>query len=263
MGEKQIEVDRRLVKTRVALLRQRLAAIERERTVQRAGRKDILKVALVGYTNAGKSTLLNALTHSAVQAENKLFATLDSSVRALDPNSHPPVVAIDTVGFISKLPHTLIASFRSTLEELQQADLLVHVVDASHVQAREQYEVTETVLNELGLKEKPRMTVLNKIDQVEEGPSRNLLKLVAPGAIAVSALNGQDVHRLRDSILNHFKEKLDLWEIMIPYGESKLEAQLHKYGSVEVIRHMEKGTFYRLRMEKSWALKLALGKYQL
>ncbi len=149
MGEKQFEVDRRLVKARITLLRKRLAAIERERTVQRAGRKEILKVALVGYTNAGKSTLLNALTQSAVRAENKLFATLDASVRTLDPNSHPPIVAIDTVGFISKLPHSLVASFRSTLEELEEADLLVHVVDASHPQAQDQLQVTEKVLGEL------------------------------------------------------------------------------------------------------------------
>src|SRR5690606_35209549 len=108
-----------------------------------AGRRDVLKVALVGYTNAGKSTLLNALTQSDVRAEDKLFATLDSSVRSLDPDSHPPVVAIDTVGFISRLPPSLVASFRSTLEELHQADLLLHVVDGSSSHAREQYEVTE------------------------------------------------------------------------------------------------------------------------
>ena len=143
MGEKQIEVDRRLVKDRISVLKKRLAAIERERKVHRAGRKDVLKVALVGYTNAGKSTLLNALTHSNVLAEDKLFATLDASVRTLDPNCHPPVVAIDTVGFIDRLPPSLVASFRSTLEELEEADLLVHVVDASSPQAREQLEVTE------------------------------------------------------------------------------------------------------------------------
>ena len=155
MGEKQIEVDRRLVKRRMSVLRERLGAIERERQVQRSGRKDILKVALVGYTNAGKSTLLNGLTESNVLAENKLFATLDSSVRSLDPHSHPPVVAIDTVGFISRLPHSLVASFRSTLEELEQADLLVHIVDVSSPQAREELEVTEKVLQELNVGEKP------------------------------------------------------------------------------------------------------------
>jgi GTP-binding protein HflX len=262
MGEKQIEVDRRLVKDRISVLRERLAAIGRERTVQRAGRKDILKVALVGYTNAGKSTLLNALTHSQVRAEDKLFATLDSSVRTLDPNSHPPIVAIDTVGFISKLPPSLVASFRSTLEELEDADLLLHVVDASHAQAREQHDVTEAVLADLGLSDKPQITVLNKVDLIAPG-SRNLIKVLAPRGVTVSAFNSDDVKRLRDVIMAHFQKNLEVIELLLPYHESKLESQLYAYGAVEVKRHLEKGTFYRVRIEKEWADKLELGKYKL
>lgn len=262
MGEKQIEVDRRLVKKRITILKDRLKGIERERSVQRKGRQDILKVALVGYTNAGKSTLLNALTHSAVRAEDKLFATLDASVRALDPDTHPPVVAIDTVGFISDLPPSLIASFRSTLEELEQADLLVHVVDASAPQAREQFEVTEAVLKDLKVHDKPRVTVLNKIDRLENRAALNRSKLAAPGAVAISALNPEDVSRLRDRILKHFRQGLELWEIVVPYSESKLEAQLYAYGSVEVNRHLEKGTFYRLRIEEGWAKKLGLERFR-
>jgi GTP-binding protein HflX len=262
MGEKQIEVDRRLVKKKITVLEQRLKDIEKERAVQRAGRKDVLKTALVGYTNAGKSTLLNSLTHSGVRAEDKLFATLDASVRSLDPNSHPPVVAIDTVGFISNLPPSLIASFRSTLEELREADLLIHVVDASSAQAREQLEVTEKVLADLGLAETPRMTVLNKADRLQ-GAAKNLARVIAPGAVMVSALDVEDVHRLRDQILAHFKNRLEVWEIMIPYGESRLESQLYAYGAIETNRHLEKGTFYRLRIEEGWAKKLGLEKYRL
>jgi GTP-binding protein HflX len=262
MGEKQIEVDRRLVKKRISILRERLAAIERERTVQRAGRKDVLKVALVGYTNAGKSTLLNSLTHSRVHAEDKLFATLDASVRALDPNSHPPIVAIDTVGFISNLPPSLVASFRSTLEELEQADLLVHVVDASAAQAREQLETTEAVLRDLEVDAKPRLTVLNKADRLQSPAEKNRARLVAPGALLVSALDGADARRVRDAILGHFTEKLELWELLVPYDESKLESQLHAYGSVEVTRHLEKGTFYRLRIGGGWARKLGLKRFR-
>src|SRR5690606_35640422 len=138
MGEKQIEVDRRLVKKRMQVLERRLKEIEAERITQRAGRKEVLKVALVGYTNAGKSTLLNALTQSKVLAEDKLFATLDPSIRMLSPDSHPPIVAVDTVGFVSRLPHSLVASFKSTLEELHEADLLVHVVDGSSPTAKEE-----------------------------------------------------------------------------------------------------------------------------
>ncbi len=263
MGEKQIEVDRRLVKKRISVLNERLDAIERERKVQRAGRRDVLKVALVGYTNAGKSTLLNALTQSNVLAENKLFATLDASVRSLDPFSHPPLVAIDTVGFISNLPHSLVASFRSTLEELKEADLLIHVVDASSPHAREQLKVTEEVLEELEVGDKPRMIVLNKADLLPAGAGRNLARIIAPGATAVSSFNEEDVTKLRKQILDHFTRGMEVWEILVPYAESKLESQLHAHGSIEVTRHLEKGTFFRLRMEDGWARKLKLEKYRL
>ncbi|MCM2321984.1 MAG: GTPase HflX [Oligoflexia bacterium] len=262
MGEKQIEVDRRLVKTRISLLRERLESIEKERQVQRAGRKDVLKVALVGYTNAGKSTLLNALTQSEVRAENKLFATLDASVRTLDPHSHPPIVAIDTVGFISNLPPSLVASFRSTLEELEEADLLLHVVDASHPQAREQFEVTERVLEELKVDGKPRITVLNKSDLLKNPGDKLRAKAIAPGALLVSALVEEEVIRLRDQVLEFFKKHLEVWEVLIPYAESKLDALVHEHGSIEVSRHMEKGTFYRLRINEGWARKLALARYR-
>lgn len=263
MGEKQIEVDRRLVKKRITILRERLFSIEKERNVQRAGRKDLLKVALVGYTNAGKSTLLNALTQSQVRAENKLFATLDASVRTLDPHCHPPIVAIDTVGFISHLPPSLVASFRSTLEELSESNLLVHVVDASHPQAREQLAVTEKVLEELNLSDKPRITVLNKLDQISDRSGRNRVRLISPGALAISALDVEDVKRLRQAILDYFHQRLELWEVVIPYHESKLESKLHDFGSIEVQRHLEKGTFYRIRIEKSIAKKLELERFRL
>jgi GTP-binding protein HflX len=218
-----------------------------------------MKVAIVGYTNAGKSTLLNALTQSRVLAEDKLFATLDSSVRALDPDSHPPVVAIDTVGFISHLPTSLIASFRSTLEELQDADLLLHVVDASSSQAAEQMKVTEEVIEELEAGDKPRMVVLNKVDLVPEGGPRNRLKVLSPGATAVSAMNAEDMRLLREKVLNHFKQGLDLYEVLVPYENSKLESQLHAHGSVELKRHLEKGTFFRVRMDEGWAKRLGIG----
>jgi GTP-binding protein HflX len=263
MGETQIEVDRRLVKDRISTLKKRLAAIERERKVQRAGRRDVLKVALVGYTNAGKSTLLNALTHSQVLAEDKLFATLDASVRTLDPNSHPPIVAIDTVGFIDRLPPSLVASFRSTLEELEEADLLVHVVDGSSDQAREQLEVTEKVLEDLDVGETPRITVLNKCDQIKNIADRNRVRLISPGSVNISALNKTDVRKLRDLIMSHFHKKMELWEVLVPYNESKLEAMIHAHASIEVHRHLEKGTFFRMRIEDEWAEKLGLRKFRL
>lgn len=274
MGEKQIEVDRRLVKKRMSVLRDRLKEIEKERTIQRAKRKEVLKVALVGYTNAGKSTLLNALTRSKVHAEDKLFATLDSSVRMLTPDSHPPVVAVDTVGFVSRLPPELVASFRSTLEELHEADLLVHVVDGSSPTAREELEVTIQVMKELDVENTPRITVLNKMDLLRADTAgaagalaqslarRNLARIIAPGAFSLSALNLDEVGRLREVILEHFKSKLEAIEIVVPYSESKLEALVHKHGSVDRVRHLEKGTFMRVRMEEQWAKKLRLEKYR-
>lgn len=150
MGEKQIEVDRRLIKDRMTMLKRKLKEVEGARNLHRKNRESILKVALVGYTNAGKSTLLNALTHSDVLVENALFATLDASVRLLNPKSRPIVLAIDTVGFIDRLPHGLVASFRSTLGEVLEADLLIHVLDASDPEVKRHFDVTMSVLNELG-----------------------------------------------------------------------------------------------------------------
>jgi GTP-binding protein HflX len=244
------------------ILTSRLGSIREDRQIQREGRKDVLKVALVGYTNAGKSTLLNAMTHSSVLAENKLFSTLDSSVRALDPNSHPPVVAIDTVGFIDRLPPSLIASFRSTLEELQFADLLLHVVDGSSPRAREQIEVTERVLEELGLQNKPRQVVLNKMDRVKEQGKLNWTRIVAPGSVRVSALKKDDMIRLRDLVLERFRQALGLWEVVIPYSESRLESQIHAHGSIESVKHLEAGTFYRVRIADEWANKLQLARFK-
>ena len=263
MGETQIEIDRRLVKNRIALLKTRLREIEQERRLQRQSRQDVLKVALVGYTNAGKSTLLNALTHSEVLAEDQLFVTLDASVRSLDPDSHPPVVAIDTVGFISALPVTLVASFRSTLEEVVEADLLVHVVDASHPQAQAQARLTEEVLAELGADQKPRLTVLNKMDRLSSGMDTNWTRLISRGAFRLCARDPLQVDALREMILEHFRQSLEVWEVMIPYAESKLVARLHACGTIETTRHLERGTYYRLRIAKSWAAQLNLKDFRL
>ena len=265
MGEKQIEVDRRLVKKRMEILRKRLGSIGDERDVQRSSRKDVIKVALVGYTNAGKSTLLNSLTDSHVLVENKLFSTLDSSVRALNPHSQPPVVAIDTVGFIDRLPPGLIASFRSTLEELQHADLLLHVVDGSSPKARDQIDVTESVLKDLKLDKKPKILVLNKMDLLAAGGAGvvNRSRAAAPGAVRVSAFNRDDMKRLRELIMAHFQKAMESWEVMIPYTESKLEAMIRAHGNIEKTKHLDSGTFFRVRMPEEWANKLQLKKFQI
>lgn len=274
MGEKQLEVDRRLVKKRMSVLQGRLKEIEKERKIQRSGRKEVLKVALVGYTNAGKSTLLNALTHSKVLAEDKLFATLDPSIRMLSPDSHPPVVAVDTVGFVSRLPHSLVASFKSTLEEVLEADLLVHVVDGSSPTAKEELVVTDKVIEELGAKETPRIVVLNKMDLLTRDTTnvgsalaqslarRNLARVVSPGAVLVSALDEKDMKLLREKIMSHFTSGFKVFEVVVPYSESRLEALIHQHGNVEKTKHIEKGTFVRFRMDEGWAKKLGVERYK-
>lgn len=261
MGEKQIEVDRRLVKRRIGVLKQQLLEIEKERRVQRGSRNHLLKVALVGYTNAGKSTLLNALTESRVLAEDKLFATLDATVRALNPDSHPPVVAIDTVGFIQNIPTSLIASFKSTLEEIREADLIVHVVDASSDRAREQYETTVDVLKELECDQKESMVVLNKMDLVQGAGKLNLARTIVPGATRISALDIPAVRELRDRILDHFRKKMKVWDLVIPYSEGKLLAKLQQFGSVQKTRYLDKGIFLQVKLESSIGQKLGIQRY--
>jgi GTP-binding protein HflX len=261
MGEKQLEVDRRLVKRRIQILRGRLVEIEKERVVQRASRQDLLKVALVGYTNAGKSTLLNSLTESKVLAEDKLFATLDSTVRALNPDSHPPVVAIDTVGFISRIPTSLIASFRSTLEEIREADLILHVVDASSSQAREQFETTCEVLKELACDDKEKMIVLNKADLLTTPAQINQARIAVPGAVRLSALDLEAVKSLRERILDHFKTRMETWDLVLPYSEGKLQAQLQEFGSIQTTRYLEKGVFMQVMLDSGIARKLGVKRY--
>jgi GTP-binding protein HflX len=261
MGEKQIEVDRRLVKRRISILSGRLKEIEKERKVQRSSRQDIMKAAIVGYTNAGKSTLLNSLTESTVLAEDKLFATLDSTVRALNPDSHPPVVVIDTVGFIQNIPTSLIASFRSTLEEITQADLIVHVVDASSEHAREQYETTVEVLKELKCDDKDRIVVLNKMDLLNSPAQVNRAKLVHPGAVRISALDADAVKRLRDQILDYFKTKMAVFEVVVPYTEGKLLAKIQEFGSINTTKYLEKGIFMQVKMDSGLAQKLGVTRY--
>src|SRR3954454_13709487 len=196
-GESHGELDRRKIRDRIAELQEELDAMTRERKTQRARRTErqgLARVALVGYTNAGKSTLMRALTGSEVLVANKLFATLDTTVRALQPETVPRVLVSDTVGFIKNLPHGLVASFKSTLDEALEASLLLHVVDASDVGFERQLAVTEEVLDEIGAREVPRLLVFNKIDR---GGDEAALHAKYPGSIVMSARREDDVARLR------------------------------------------------------------------
>ncbi|MDX1501926.1 MAG: GTPase HflX [Thermoanaerobaculia bacterium] len=200
-GEKQIEADRRMVRTRIRQLTKQLAKIERSRSVQRKGRRGARVVSLAGYTNAGKSTLFNRLTRAGARVEDRLFATLDSKLRqgALD-GAGSTVVFADTVGFIRKLPHHLVASFRSTLGEIARGDLVLHVIDRSHPQWQEQMEVGREVLQELGVEPADVITVFNKIDVLGNGGPPDGGGLSADGAVRVSARTGRGVEELKGEI---------------------------------------------------------------
>jgi GTPase len=205
-GETQLESDRRRVRKRISILKEKLERIDSEREIQRKGRSGFFRAALVGYTNAGKSTLFNALTQAGVLAEDKLFATLDTTTRKVVLPGGQTVLLSDTVGFIRKLPHDLIASFRATLLEVREADLIVHVVDASHSRYEEQMQAVEVVLAEIMPKEVARLVILNKADRLPDEVALSALRIRHAEAEILSALATEDVARLGDRLAREVRE---------------------------------------------------------
>ncbi len=239
-GESALEIDRRKVRDRIAELRRELVSIERDAGTRRARRAEQNTVALVGYTNAGKSSLMRALTGREVYVADKLFATLDTTVRALKPETTPRILISDTVGFIKKLPHDLVASFRTTLDEAREAHVLLHVVDASDPAFRDQMRVTEEVLDELGA-DQPRLLLLNKIDLLPEG-ERHVLRREFPEAVQLSARDPSHVTQLRQRMIEFFASQGREAELFIPYEMQRLVAQLHASTHVVSEQHQEAGT---------------------
>jgi GTP-binding protein HflX len=238
-GETQLEVDRRRVQERIARLQRELESVRKTRAVQRQGRKrhQWPVAAVVGYTNAGKSTLLNLLTGADLVAANKLFATLDPTTRSFVLPNKQRVLLTDTVGFLRKLPHTLIESFKATLEEVSEADLLIHVVDLSHPRVDEQMAAVDSVIKELGAFGKQTVTVFNKIDKLE---NRELAEIYArrfPGSVAISARTGEGVNNL----VRALETALSAWRLRsrfrIPANESALIAEIHRVGHVLELRY--------------------------
>ncbi len=220
-GESDLDLERRAIRDRLAELRYELETIQRESDLRRSGRRDQLRVALVGYTNAGKSSLMRVLTGSEVLVANRLFATLDTTVRALHPETSPRILIADTVGFIRKLPHDLVASFRSTLAEALEAALLLYVVDASDPTRGSHLDVTREVLREIGASGVPHIVVFSKIDQLtEEG--RALLRKDYPDAILLSSLRPEDGIALRERIIAFFQTTMMEEKILLPYARQAL-----------------------------------------
>ncbi len=250
-GESHGELDRRKIRDRMAELQKELAAMAGERKTQRARRTErqgLARVALVGYTNAGKSTLMRALTGSEVLVANKLFATLDTTVRALQPESVPRVLVSDTVGFIKNLPHGLVASFKSTLDEALEASLLAHVVDASDPGWERQLQVTEEVLDEIGAQGVPRLMVFNKIDR---GGDEAALRKKYPGCVVMSARRPEDVKKLREAIVAFFQKGLVEAELFLPWSAQKQRGEIFDSCAVLEERAEGEGTYLRVRGEKA------------
>ncbi|MGZ5876165.1 MAG: GTPase HflX [Bradyrhizobium sp.] len=230
-GESDLELDRRKIRDRLAELKGQLEDIQRDNDQRRAARRDQLRVALVGYTNAGKSSLMRALTGSEVLVEDKLFATLDTTVRALRPETRPRVLVSDTVGFIKKLPHDLVASFRSTLAEALEASLLLFVVDASDPTYEAQLEVSRTVLREIGADSVPSLLVLNKLDRVSEA-DRAALREKHPDAVLLSAMVPEDVAMLRETIIGFFEAAMVDDQLVLPYAKQGLLSDVYENARV-------------------------------
>jgi GTP-binding protein HflX len=250
-GESNLELDRRKIRDRIAELTRELASLAAEQDTQRARRRDMNRVALVGYTNAGKSTLMRALTGSEVYVADKLFATLDTTVRALTPEARPRILVSDTVGFIDKLPHGLVASFKSTLDEALEAGLLAHVVDASDPGFERQLDVTTEVLADIGAGEIPRLIILNKIDRVgdpaAEAAATSVLAARWPDAFVMSARRPLDVVRLRARLIAFFARDLVHGEVRVPYDRQQLRGEI--FASCEVLgeRYQEDAVIFDVR----------------
>ncbi len=256
-GESHTELDKRKNRDRISELQKEIVALELERKTQRARRlanAGLASVALVGYTNAGKSTLMRALTGSEVLIADKLFATLDTTVRGLYPESIPRVLVSDTVGFIKNLPHGLVASFKSTLEEALDASLLLHVIDASDPGFERQIETTHSVLNEIGARDVPRIRVFNKIDHVGDAAAQAereaALRASYPDCIVMSARRVDDIAKLHQAIITFFQRDQIETELFLPWSAQQLRGEVFARCEVLAERADDAGAFFRVRGEQ-------------
>ncbi|XP_071925429.1 uncharacterized protein [Coffea arabica] len=255
MGEKQIEVDKRILRTQIGVLKKELESVRKHRKQYRTRRISVPVpvVSLVGYTNAGKSTLLNQLTGANVLAENRLFATLDPTTRRVQMKNGKEFLLTDTVGFIQKLPTTLVAAFRATLEEISESSLLVHVVDISHPLAEQQIEAVEKVLSELDATSIPKLMVWNKVDKAEHPEKTKLEAKRGEDVVCISALTGEGL----DDFCNMVQEKLKntmVWvEALIPFDKGELLSTIHRVGMVEKTEYIDKGTVVKAHVPLRFA----------
>jgi GTP-binding protein HflX len=249
-GETQLEADRRKVQERIEKLGRELGEVRRQRSTQRHGRQrhQWPLASIVGYTNAGKSTLFNALTGATVLEEDQLFATLDPTTRRLQLPTNQNVLLSDTVGFIRKLPHQLVEAFKATLDEVVQADLLLHVVDVTSPRAGEQIEAVNAVLEEIGAHTKPTMTVFNKVDLFEDGDPGPGWHNAHAGAVCVSAKTGKGFEGLMAELGTRLRPVREFVEVIIPHGRAALLSRLHEVGQVVESKFDGEGGHFKVRI---------------
>lgn len=250
-GETQIETDRRLIRTRISKLKEILRKIEKQDKTKSMNRKDFLKASLVGYTNAGKSTLINFLTEADVLAEDKLFATLDSTTRSFEIEKGKTILISDTVGFIRKLPHNLVASFKSTLNVVKDADIILHVIDISHPFYEDHIRVVEQTLKELGCEDSLQIKLFNKIDLLEDKDRISFVKSKYDNSIIISAGRGININQVKSDLIdiyeNNFKEK----RITLKSTQSKLIAQIHSIADVTNINYVDESVEIVYKADKA------------
>lgn len=248
-GEKQIELDRRIIREKIEFYKEELVQLEKQRMVRKKRRENqAVTAALVGYTNAGKSSIMNRLCRVDILEENKLFATLDSTYRMLNPDTKPPMILIDTVGFISNLPNTLIDGFKTTLESALEADLLIIVCDISDPHYEKQLQVTYDVLKELNVTDKEMLIVFNKKDQLDDDLKKKIVLRKNPNSFLVSSYDAEDMKNLREHVINFFLEKQEHYDLFIPYEEGAAHSAILSKTNVVSSQNHEKGIFYRIRV---------------
>ena len=232
VGETQIQLDQRMIRNEIHKLEKKLKQIDREKKTQRKSRQGTFKVALVGYTNVGKSSLMNKLTGADTLVENKLFATLDSTVRKVKKNFPYPVLLSDTVGLINKLPHDLVASFKSTLDEVRDADLLIHVVDISHPEYKDQMQTTDDLLIQMKMDEIDVILVFNKIDSIEDIEELDRAQETFTSAISISCKKDQGIDTLRQRIVTQYEKKMSPYNLELEHSQAGLISKIRKFALI-------------------------------
>lgn len=261
-GEQQLELDRRMVRERIENYKRQLEDVQKSREQQKKKRQNqAVTAALVGYTNAGKSSLMNRLCKVNVLEENKLFATLDSTFRTLNPDSKPPMIMIDTVGFISNLPNTLIQGFKTTLESALEADLLLIVCDISDPNYQKHLRVTQEVLKELKIEGKQQVIVFNKKDLLNDPVRARIIMRNHPNSFLVSSYNEEDMENLREYVINYFLSQQEHYDLFIPYDAGEAHSRIRANANVINTVSHEQGIFYRIRIPDFIFQQLGLSNY--